>query len=331
MPDRRADAVAPIDSGRRVLLAERDALTALAESLGEDFDRAIAVLRGCAGRVTVTGMGKSGHVARKIAATLASTGTLAQFVHPAEASHGDLGMLGREDVVLALSNSGETPELGDIIAYAGRFGLPLIGMTGRAASTLARASSVALVLPPDGEACPLGLAPTTSTTLMMALGDALAVALLEVRGFQARDFQVFHPGGQLGKALLTVGDLMHTRERLPLVGAETAMSDALIEMSRRGFGCVGILDDAAGAADAPLLGIVTDGDLRRHMAPDLVERRACDIMTRNPRTVGPDMLAVEALRLMNESERPITHLFVVRDGRPVGLIHMHDLVRAGVD
>lgn len=331
MPDRRADTVAPIDSGRRVLLAERDALTTLAESLGDDFDRAITILRGCTGRVTVTGMGKSGHVARKIAATMASTGTLAQFVHPAEASHGDLGMLGRDDVVLALSNSGETPELGDIIAYAGRFGLPLIGMTGRTGSTLARASSVALMLPPYGEACPLGLAPTTSTTLMMALGDALAVALLEVRGFQARDFQVFHPGGQLGKALLTVGDLMHTRERLPLVGAETAMSDALIEMSRRGFGCVGIIDDVAGVADAPLLGIVTDGDLRRHMAPDLVERRAGDIMTRNPLTVGPDMLAVEALHLMNENDRPITHLFVVRDGRPVGLIHMHDLVRAGVD
>jgi len=320
----------PLNSGRRVLRAERDALTTLADSLGDDFEAAVRIILDCPGRVTVTGMGKSGHVGRKIAATLASTGTLAQFVHPAEASHGDLGMLGRDDVVLALSNSGDTPELSDIVAYARRFGLPLIGMTSRADSTLSRASTLALVLPTHGEACPLGLAPTTSTTLMLALGDALAVALLEARGFQSGDFQVFHPGGQLGKALLKVSDLMHRDEALPLVGTDTPMSQALIEMSRKGFGCVGITEPGKGGQPV-LVGLVTDGDLRRHMAPDLVERRAGDIMTRAPRTIGPDALAVEALHVMNAAERPITNLFVVDDGRPIGFIHMHDLLRAGVD
>jgi arabinose-5-phosphate isomerase len=315
-----------LESARRVLHMERDALTTLAETLGEDFSRAVEVVLACKGRVTVTGMGKSGHVARKIAATLASSGTLAQFVHPGEASHGDLGMIGRDDVIVALSNSGDTPELADIIGYARRFGMPLIGLTRRAGGALAQASSVALVLPPHAEACPLGLAPTTSTTLMMALGDALAVALLEARGFSARDFHVFHPGGRLGKALLRVGDLMHRGEALPLVEAATPMSRALIEMSRKGFGCVGILDEAGG-----LTGVITDGDLRRHMAPDLLERRAGDIMTRDPKTVGPATLAVEALHAMNEGDQRITSLFVVDAGRPVGFVHMHDLLRAGVD
>ncbi|MBB4286410.1 KpsF/GutQ family sugar-phosphate isomerase [Roseospira goensis] len=317
---------AVLASARRVLREEGAALDALADALGADLDAAVATLLACRGRITVTGMGKSGHVARKIAATLASTGTLAQFVHPAEASHGDLGMIGRDDVILALSNSGDTPELADIIAYARRFGLPLIGMTRRADGALAQASSVALVLPPHREACPLGLAPTTSTTLMMALGDALAVALLEAREFSARDFQVFHPGGRLGKALLRVGDLMHTGDALPLVDGDTPMSRALIEMSGKGFGCVGIVD-AAGL----LIGIVTDGDLRRHMAPDLVQRPAAAVMTRDPRTVAPATLAVEALHVMNAGGRPITSLFVVDGRRPVGFIHMHDLLRAGVD
>ncbi|KAA5607551.1 KpsF/GutQ family sugar-phosphate isomerase [Roseospira marina] len=327
-----ADDSPALRSARRVLQAERDALDTLASTLGPDFDAAVTRLLACRGRVTVTGMGKSGHVGRKIAATMASTGTLAQFVHPAEASHGDLGMIGREDLVLALSNSGNTPELSDLIAYTRRFGIPLVGITARADGALAQASDVALVLPPHGEACPLGLAPTTSTTLMMALGDALAVALLEARGFSARDFQVFHPGGRLGKALLRVGDVMHSGEALPLVTAETPMSRALIEMSRKGFGCVGIVAslDAAGTP-GPLLGVVTDGDLRRHMAPDLVARPAGDIMTRDPRTVPPSMLAAEALHIMNAGERRITNLFVVENGRPVGFIHMHDLLRAGVD
>jgi arabinose-5-phosphate isomerase len=327
--DAHADAVA---SARRVLRIERDALETLADTLGHAFGEAVALLQGCRGRVTVTGMGKSGHVARKIAATMASTGTLAQFVHPAEASHGDLGMIGRDDVILALSNSGDTPELSDMIAYSRRFGIALIGMTGRADGTLAQASDVALTLPAHVEACPLGLAPTTSTTLMMALGDALAVALLEARGFSAGDFQVFHPGGRLGKALLRVQDVMHRGAELPLVTADTPMSRTLIEMSEKGFGCVGIVA-AMDPVDGPgaLLGIVTDGDLRRHMAPDLVQRAAADIMTRDPRTVPPAMLAVEAMRIMNAGDRPITNLFVVESGRPVGFIHMHDLLRAGVD
>ncbi|WP_343031174.1 KpsF/GutQ family sugar-phosphate isomerase [Roseospira navarrensis] len=319
-------------SARRVLLAERDALGDLADSLGQPFDAAVAALAACRGRVTVTGMGKSGHVARKIAATMASTGTLAQFVHPAEASHGDLGMIGRDDVVLALSNSGNTPELSDIIAYTRRFGIPLIGMTRRSDGALAQAGDVSLVLPPHPEACPLGLAPTTSTTLMMALGDALAVALLEARGFSARDFQVFHPGGRLGKALLRVEEVMHKGEALPLVTPDTPMSRTLIEMSRKGFGCVGIVESLSpDGPPGPLLGIVTDGDLRRNMSADLVQRPAKDIMTRNPRTVPPTLLAAEALHVMNGEARPITNLFVLDEGRPVGFIHMHDLLRAGVD
>lgn len=327
---------AAIESARRVLRAESDALLTLADALGADFDTAVGVLKACRGRVTVTGMGKSGHVARKIAATLASTGTLAQFVHPAEASHGDLGMIGRSDVVVALSNSGDTPELADTIAYTRRFGIDLVGITGRADGALARASTVALVLPPTGEACPLGLAPTTSTTLMMALGDALAVALLESRGFTAGDFHVFHPGGRLGKALLRVSDLMHTGAALPLETGTAPMSQCLIEMSRKGFGCVGIVDglrsDSEERGCGVLLGIITDGDLRRNMAPDLLAQPAARVMTRNPRTVGPDILAAEALHVMNEGGRPITSLFVVDDdGRPVGFVHMHDLLRAGVD
>jgi len=323
-----------LESARRVLMAESEALGVLASTLGQDFDAAVAALLACQGRITVTGMGKSGHVARKIAATMASTGTLAQFVHPAEASHGDLGMIGRDDVILALSNSGNTPELSDIIAYSRRFGIPLIGMTRRADGALAQSSDVALTLPPHPEACPLGLAPTTSTTLMMALGDALAVALLEARGFGPSDFQVFHPGGRLGKALLRVCDVMHKGAELPLITGETPMSSALIEMSRKGFGCVGIVEMQDADADVSagaLIGVVTDGDLRRHMAPDLVQQAARDIMTRDPRTVPPTMLAAEALHIMNAGERRITNLFVVEAGRPVGFIHMHDLLRAGVD
>jgi len=310
---------------RRVLRAEGNALIQLAESVGPSLDAAVALMRACKGRVTVTGMGKSGHVGRKIAATLASTGTLAHYVHPAEASHGDLGMVSRDDVVLALSNSGNTPELNDIIAYTRRFGIGLIGLTSRADGALAQASDVALVLPPHREACPLGLAPTTSTTMMLALGDALAVALLEARGFSAQDFQVFHPGGQLGRALLRVSDLMHTGERMPLVERDTPMSKALIEISSKGFGCVGIVDHTGA-----LIGIITDGDLRRHMADSLLSKPAAAIMTPSPRTAKSSMLAVEALHLMNVHERPITTLFVVDDDRPVGVLHMHDLLRAGL-
>ncbi|MBB4267480.1 KpsF/GutQ family sugar-phosphate isomerase [Roseospira visakhapatnamensis] len=314
-----------LDVARRVLRAESEALAHLAESVGPPLGAAVSLIQGCKGRVTVTGMGKSGHVGRKIAATLASTGTLAQYVHPAEASHGDLGMVCRDDVVLALSNSGDTPELNDMIAYTRRFGIGLIGLTSRAEGALAQSSDVALVLPPHREACPLGLAPTTSTTMMLALGDALAVALLEARGFSARDFQVFHPGGQLGRALLRVADLMHTGARLPLVTADTPMSRALIEISSKGFGCVGILDDTGA-----LIGIITDGDLRRHMADGLLSRPSAAIMTASPRTVTSTTLAVEALHLMNASDRPFMAVFVVDDGKPVGVLHMHDLLRAGL-
>jgi len=319
------DGASNVASARRVLLHESKALVLLAESLGPPLDAAVSLMLRCPGRVTVTGMGKSGHVGRKIAATLASTGTLAQYVHPAEASHGDLGMIGRDDVVLALSNSGNTPELTDIIAHTRRFGIGLIGLTSRADGALAQASDVALVLPPHEEACPLGLAPTTSTTMMLALGDALAVTLLETRGFSARDFQVLHPGGHLGRVLTRVSDLMHTGDRVPLVHSDTPMADTVEEISRKGFGCVGILDDAGA-----LVGIITDGDLRRHMADGLLRRPASSVMTTKPHTVHSTALAMEALHLMNDSARPFTTMFVVDDGRPVGFLHMHDLLRAGL-
>jgi arabinose-5-phosphate isomerase len=273
-------------------------------------------------------MGKSGHVARKIAATLASTGTPALFVHPAEASHGDLGMIVAGDAVLALSNSGETPELADLVGHAKRFGLPLVGITGRAGSTLARAADVALVLPQAAEACPMGLAPTTSTTMQLALGDSISVALLTRRGFTAADFRVFHPGGKLGARLSRVKDLMHGAAELPLAPPETRMDQAIVAMTARRFGCLGVQ-----GADGTLLGIITDGDLRRALETGggaaLVGRTAGEIMTRAPRTVTPDMLAVEALREMNA--RSITALFVVDEaGRPAGILHVHDLLRAGV-
>ncbi|HET6518685.1 MAG TPA: KpsF/GutQ family sugar-phosphate isomerase, partial [Geminicoccaceae bacterium] len=284
------------------------------------------------GRVVVTGMGKSGHVARKIAATLASTGTPALYVHPAEASHGDLGMIAPGDLVLALSNSGETPELADIVAHARRFGLPLVAITGRAGSTLAGAADLCLLLPPRPEACPMGLAPTTSTTAMMALGDALAVALLERRGFTAADFGRFHPGGRLGARLVRVEQLMHRGDGLPLVAPATALADAVLEMTAKRLGCVGVRGDA----DGRLVGIITDGDLRRRMQAcgrdrNPLEGRAGDIMTRAPKTIRPDALAVEAVALMNAAPRPVTVLFVVDDDdRPVGALHMHDCLRAGV-
>jgi len=309
-------------SARRVLGTEALALTALAESLGQTFVSAVQAMADAAGRIVISGMGKSGHVARKIAATLASTGTPAFFVHPAEASHGDLGMILPGDVVLALSNSGETPELGDIVAYTRRFEIPLIAMTSRLGSSLANAADWALILPPMAEACPNGLAPTTSTTMMLALGDALAVALLERRNFTAADFKLFHPGGQLGKRLLKVGDVMHGGEGLPVAAPEDKMSDVLLIMSGKSLGCVGVIEDGR------LLGIITDGDLRRHMAPDLLAQTARQVMTVNPKTVPPSMLAAEALRILNT--KSITTLFVVEDGRLLGVLHIHDLLRSGV-
>ncbi|HYE00096.1 MAG TPA: KpsF/GutQ family sugar-phosphate isomerase [Alphaproteobacteria bacterium] len=313
-----------IAAARRVLRLEADALGQLADGLDAAFARAVAICAGASGRgLVVTGMGKSGHIARKIAATLSSTGTPAIFVHPAEASHGDLGMVTGADAVIALSNSGETQELAAIVAFTRRFDIPLIGITSRPRSALAEQADVALLLPPVPEACPLGLAPTTSTTLMLALGDALAVALLERRGFSAQDFQVLHPGGKLGQQLLRVSDLMHGGDELPLATPDMPMAEAILVMTAKRFGCVGIVD-----AEGRLAGIVTDGDLRRHMGPELMGARAGAIMTAAPKTIRPGALAAEALGLMNA--RTITSLFVTEGERPVGIVHIHDLLRAGV-
>jgi len=308
--------------GRRVLNIEAEALNALAESLGETFVRAVETVFDAKGRVVCTGMGKSGHVARKIAATLASTGTSAMFVHPAEASHGDLGMISSDDVILALSKSGAGRELSDTLAYAKRFSIPLIAMTAVEDSPLGQAADILLLLPDAPEATAEVNAPTTSTTLQIALGDALAVALLERRGFTASDFRVFHPGGKLGAMLRTVGDLMHGADELPLVDAEAAMPDALLVMSEKRFGAVGVVDGAG-----LLTGLITDGDLRRHM-DGLLQHTAGQVMTHRPLTIAPGALAAEALKIMNE--RRITVLFVVDAGRPVGVLHVHDLLRAGV-
>jgi arabinose-5-phosphate isomerase len=308
--------------GRRVLGVEAEALTQLAASLGEPFTRAVDALFRAKGRVNLTGIGKSGHVARKIAATLASTGTTAMFVHAAEASHGDLGMIGPGDVMLALSKSGEARELADLLAYAKRFAIPLIAMTAVADSTLGRAAEILLLIPDAPEGTGEVNAPTTSTTLQMALGDALAVALIERRGFTASDFRLFHPGGKLGAMLRTVGDLMHKSGELPLVAPTASMAEALLVMTEKRFGCVGVVDDGR------LIGLITDGDLRRHME-GLMGHSAVEVMTPHPLTALAPTLAAEALKLMND--RRITVLFVVDDGeRPVGILHVHDLLRAGV-
>lgn len=321
-----ASATSPLTTARRVLGIEAAALTALSDALGPEFERAVDTMLAVPGRVIVSGMGKSGHVGRKIAATLASTGTPAQFVHPAEASHGDLGMVTTQDVALVLSNSGETRELADIVAHTRRFSIPLIGIAGRAGSSLLRAADIALTLPPEPEACTVGLAPTTSTTMTMALGDALAVALMERREFTPERFRLFHPGGKLGAQLVSVSDIMAGADRLPLVPEDAPMSEALLAMSARGFGVAGTID-----GDGLLHGIITDGDLRRNME-GLLDRRARDVATPRPLTIGPDRLAQEALALMND--RKITCLFVTEGptpARPLGLVHVHDCLRAGVD
>ncbi|MEE8500320.1 MAG: KpsF/GutQ family sugar-phosphate isomerase [Kiloniellales bacterium] len=316
-----------LEAGRRVLRLEAQGLDALATSLGDGFTRVLDVLDAVTGRITVTGMGKSGHIARKIAATLASTGTPAQFVHPGEASHGDLGMIAPGDAVLAMSNSGDTTELDDIVLYTRRFAIPLVAMTAQAESALAEAADATIILPQAPEACPMGLAPTTSTTMMLALGDAVAIALLERKGFSAKDFQVLHPGGSLGRKLLRVSDIMHGPEELPLCRPETPMAEAILTMTKGTFGCVGITRD-----DGELVGIITDGDLRRHMNPGLLEASAAEVMTGPPRTIRPQALAAEALGIMNglRNERPITSLFVVEEARPIGILHIHDCLRTGV-
>lgn len=322
-PNDTAGDDADLASAKRVLGIEAAAITALAKSLGEPFRQALDIMAAVQGRVVVTGMGKSGHIGNKIVATLSSTGTPALFVHPAEASHGDLGMITKDDAVFALSNSGETTELADMVAYAKRFEIPLIAVTAIADSTLAVAADVALVLPESVEACPMGLAPTTSTAVMMALGDAISVALLERKGFSSDEFHVLHPGGKLGRRLIKVSEIMHTDDELPMIEAKTLMAEALIEMTTKSFGCVGIVD-----AKGMLMGVITDGDLRRHMSPDLLGQESGDVMTEGVQTIAPELLASEALAIMNS--RSITNIFVTEGGRAIGILHIHDCLRAGV-
>jgi len=316
-----------IASALRTLDTERDGVAALAaamcDGLGAPFVAAVETIRNARGRVIVTGMGKSGHVGRKIAATLASTGTPAFFVHAADASHGDLGMITSDDVMLALSWSGETEELKDLINYSRRFRIPLIAVTVSADSTLGKSADVVLALPATREACPHNLAPTTSSLMQLALGDALAIALLESKGFSAMDFGVFHPGGQLGAALKFVRNVMHPGAAVPLIKRGAPMSEAIVEMSAKGFGCVAVTDP-----DGKLAGVITDGDLRRHMRVDLLQAPVDAVMTASPKTVRPDQLASEALQILNASK--ITALMVVESGRPIGIVHFHDLLRAGV-
>ena len=309
-----------LDTARRVIRTEAQALDLLAEGLGAEFQQAVDLILGANGRVIVSGMGKSGHIARKITATLASTGTPAQFVHPAEASHGDLGMVTQNDVALVLSNSGETPELADLIAHTRRFHIPLIGVASRPGSTLLRQADVALVLPAAEEACGTGIVPTSSTTMTLALGDALAIALMEHRKFTPEHFRTFHPGGKLGARLAKVGDLMH--DDMPLVSETTPMTEALLVISQKGFGVTGVTD-----ANGELVGIVTDGDLRRHM-DGLLTHSAAEVMTPHPRVIDPEALAEAALAEMQDNK--ITCLFAVTDGKPQGIIHIHDCLRAGV-
>lgn len=314
---------AHVTIARRVLALEAEALGLMAQTLDDRFVRAVDTILAAKGRVICTGIGKSGHVARKIAATMASTGTQAYFVHATEASHGDLGMIGPDDVVLALSKSGETKELADMLSYAKRYSIPLLGMTAKADSTLGRAADILLQVPDAAEACAETNAPTTSTTLMIALGDALAVALLESKGFKADHFKVFHPGGKLGAMLRTAGDVMHKSAELPLVVTGTPFIAAINAMSEKGFGVLGVVN-----ADGTMAGLVTDGDLRRYLTTGKSATVINEVMTRSPRTAEPASLAADVLRTMNE--RKITQIFVVDNGKPVGLIHMHDLLKAGL-
>jgi arabinose-5-phosphate isomerase len=333
LPASRADSLSEssrsphVNSALRTLGAEGSGIAALAaaidDGLGDPFVAAVELMRGARGRIIVTGMGKSGHVGRKIAATLASTGTPAFFVHPGDASHGDLGMITSDDVIMALSWSGETEELKDLIDYSHRFDIRIVAITAEAESTLGTAADVVLALPQAQEACPHNLAPTTSSLMQLALGDALAIALLESRGFTAIDFRVFHPRGRLGAMLKFVRDVMHGGAALPLAARGTPMSDAIVAMSAKGFGCIGITGDSG-----ELVGVITDGDLRRHMRPDLLKAMVDDVMTARPKTVRPDQLASEALQILNDLK--ITALLVVDAGKPVGIVHVHDLLRAGI-
>lgn len=303
--------------GRQVILQEAEALTSLADTLDDNFTRCVEILLHTEGRVAVTGMGKSGHVARKIAATMASTGTPAYFIHPAEASHGDLGMMTPQDALVAISYSGKTAELADILSYATRHGMPVIAMTRNAQSPLGKQSDICLTLPQEGEACPIDCAPTTSTTMSLALGDALAMTLMHERGFSPEDFKGFHPGGSLGKKLRLVKDIMHTGDALPLVKPDTLMSEVLLVMTGKGFGCAGVVDD-----EGKLVGIITDGDLRRHMGEGITNQKANPIMTHSVITIVPNIPVAKALLTMNTNR--ISNIFITMKNVPVGIIHLHD-------
>lgn len=309
-------------SARAVIAREIEGLEAVAAALDKKFEALVTAVAGLKGRIIISGMGKSGHIGKKIAATLASTGTPSYFVHPSEASHGDLGMITPDDLVLCLSNSGETHELRDIIAYTRRFAIPLVALVRRAESVLVEAADIAIVLPAVPEASPIG-APTTSTTMMLAFGDALAVALMERKGFSKTDFGVYHPGGKLGSQFIRVADLMHKADELPLVGDHAPMQQVLLTMTQKRFGCAGVVDSSG-----VMLGIVTDGDLRRHMEQNLMAKTAYEVMTKNPVTITPATLAAEALGIMNS--KSITCLFALEDGKPVGILHIHDCLRAGI-
>ena len=311
-----------LDQIRRVLRIEAEALQQMIREIGPMHEKAVDLLVAATGRIIVSGVGKSGHIGRKIAATFASTGAPAQFVHPTEASHGDLGMITRNDACLVISNSGETSELADLVTYCGRFGIPLIAITGRGDSTLAKQADVTLLLPNAPEACSIGIAPTTSTTATLALGDALAVALMHRRGFRREDFLIFHPGGKLGAQLITVEALMHRGEAIPAVTPKTKMGDALLVMTSKGFGMAGVIENGM------LSGVITDGDLRRNLGT-LMERTAEEVATKSPKTVPIGALASEALKIMNDAK--IGALFVVDEaGQVEGVLHLHDCLRAGI-
>jgi arabinose-5-phosphate isomerase len=317
----------PVASALRTLDLECEGLSLLREALAgpmaPSFGAALRMLRAARGRVVVTGIGKSGHIGQKMAATFASTGRPAFFVHPTEASHGDLGMITPDDVLLALSWSGETVELKPLITYSRRHSVPLIAITSRGDSALGQQSDIVLEMPRSKEACPHGLAPTTSTAMQLVLGDCLAIALLEAKGFTAHEFKAFHPGGSLGASLKYVTDVMHKGDRLPLVAQDTIMSEAIVTMTQKSFGCLGVID-----AKGKLVGMITDGDLRRHMGEELLVARASDIMTKKPNTLRTNMLASAAIEQINSLKR--TQMFVVEKGKPVGIVHIHDLLRTGL-
>jgi len=314
-----------IEVAKKTINREIEALEVMENSLDDTLSKALDLLQNTKGRVIVTGMGKSGHIGNKIAATMASTGTPAFFLHPSEASHGDLGMITKDDVVIAISNSGESKELSDILVYCRRFSIPLIAITKNKDSSLGKNSDLILLLPGNQEACPLGLAPMSSTTATLVMGDVLAANLMVRKGFTEEDFKLRHPGGKLGSILRHVSDIMHTGDEMPLIGEEAIMQDALITMSSKMLGCVGIVNKKG-----ELEGMITDGDLRRWMSPDLISENVCKVMTRNPRTINADALIAEAVNVMNTTGRGITNMFVTENKKPIGIVHIHDCLKAGV-